>query len=360
MELAAMPDEKTDLNKFPPGGDADDIDEEEGLAAGDSSISLTLAPEHCGLRMDKVLSMRVPQYSRNRLQQWIEAGHVTVNGQPVPGKTTMLGDETIIVRPQTAPEEHAFKPEPMDLPIVHEDASIIVLDKPAGMAVHPSARYYHHTITQWLAANAIREDGIRPDLAHRLDRETSGVLVCARGVEATRALKKSFARREIEKSYIALVTGRFAKDVTTIDLPMRLTEDVKVIMEIHPDGYPSLTEVRVLRRGRITADQTEVTLLECRPKTGRQHQIRVHLKSIGHVIFGDATYGWKPDVRLATQPARVMLHAEHLVITHPKTGKELDLRAPLPADFAAQLTQLRQLVGREAKAQVAERVAKRR
>ena len=173
--------------------------------------------------------------------------------------------------------------------VIHDDAQLLVLDKPAGLAVHPSARYYKHTITQWLAANALGPDGVQPDLAHRLDRETSGVLVCGRGIASCRSLKYAFARRQISKSYLALTLGRVERDAFTIDLAMRLTEDVKVIMEIHPDGMPSSTEVSVLRRGFLRSDGQGVTMVECRPKTGRQHQIRVHLQAIGHSIIGDST-----------------------------------------------------------------------
>jgi 23S rRNA pseudouridine1911/1915/1917 synthase len=306
-------------------------------------VPFEVEQNYAGWRLDRYLQQKISRLSRARIQRLIRE-RLRSDTRPLKPSSLVRAGEKFVLLKDVDDETEPVVSGPVQ--ILHEDEQLIVLDKPAGLAVHPSARYYHHTITQWLIGNAIRADGIKPDLAHRLDRETSGVLVCGRGLETMRALKKSFARREIEKSYLALVIGRFEKEVVTIDLAMRLTEDVKVIMEIHPDGYPSETEARVLRRGRLKGDQAEVTLLECRPKTGRQHQIRVHLQALGHPIIGDKIYGGSverflrfcrgdqtDEDRIALRLPRHALHAWKLSMPHPKTRETIEFTAPLAPDL---------------------------
>jgi 23S rRNA pseudouridine1911/1915/1917 synthase len=331
MELAAMPDEKTDLNKFLPGGDADDIDEDEGLTAGDSPISLTLAPEHCGMRMDKVLSMLVPQYSRSRLQQWIEAGHVTVDGQPARGKDTMLGDETIVVQPQTAPEDQAFKPEPMTLPIVHEDASIIVLDKPAGLVVHPAAGNWSGTLLNGLLHHVPALAGVpRAGIVHRLDKETSGLMVVAKTLEAQTDLVRQLQARTVKREYLALVWGTPQISGRIEAAIGRHPRDrIKMAVSDHEGAKPAVTHYQRLATGVL--DGRPVSLVRCQLETGRTHQIRVHMQSIGFGLVGDQLYGKS---HLAPVFPRQALHAYRLGLAHPRSGKPREWKAALPKDMA--------------------------
>ncbi len=296
-----------------------------------------------GWRLDRYLQQKMRRLSRARIQQIIRQS-LRCDTRPLKPSSQVRGGLRFVLLKDVDDELEPEVSGPVR--ILHDDAHLLVLDKPAGLAVHPSARYYRHTITQWLSANACDEDGNRPDLAHRLDRETSGVLVCVRGADAARALKRSFERRDIHKTYLALASGHIERDSFTIDKPMRLTEDVKVIMEIHPEGLPSVTDVRVLRRGHIRSDGHPVTLVECRPKTGRQHQIRVHLLAIGHPILGDKIYsgdvdrflrfcaGEQTEVdRQALRIPRHALHAWKLSLLHPATGERQAFEAPLAPDL---------------------------
>jgi 23S rRNA pseudouridine1911/1915/1917 synthase len=334
MELAAMPDEKTDLNKFLSGAaadDTDDADDEESLSTGDSPIQLTLTPAHCGQRMDKVLSTLVPQYSRSRLQQWIEAGYVTVNGQPARGKDTMLGDETIIVHPQTAPEEQAFKPEPIALPIVHEDASIIVLDKPAGLVVHPAAGNWSGTLLNGLLHHVPALAGVpRAGIVHRLDKETSGLMVVAKTLEAQTDLVRQLQARTVKREYLALVWGTTQISGRVEAAIARHPRDrVKMAVSEQESAKPAVTHYQRLATG--TLDGKAVSLVRCQLETGRTHQIRVHMQSIGFALVGDQLYGKS---HLAGIFPRQALHAFQLGLAHPRSGKQREWKAALPKDMA--------------------------
>jgi len=332
MGLAAMPAENPDLNKFSPFTASDD--EEESLLAEDAPITLTLAPEHCGLRMDKVLSMLVSQYSRSRLQQWIEAGHVTVNGQPARGKTIMLGDETIMVHPQTNPEDQAFKPEPMDLPIVHEDASIIVLDKPAGLVVHPAAGNWSGTLLNGLLHHVPALAVVpRAGIVHRLDKETSGLMVVAKTLEAQTNLVRQLQARTVKREYLALVWGlpQISGRIEAA-IGRHPRDRIKMAVSEHESAKPAVTHYQRLATGSL--DGRPVSLLRCRLETGRTHQIRVHMQSIGFGLVGDPLYG-KPHLALAFP--RQALHAWRLGLMHPKSGKLCEWTASLPDDMSTLL-----------------------
>jgi 23S rRNA pseudouridine1911/1915/1917 synthase len=296
-----------------------------------------------GWRLDRYLQQKITRLSRVRIQRIIRE-RLRFEGRSLkPASQVRPGMRFFILKDV---EDEQEPPSSVPVRIIYDDAALLVLDKPAGLAVHPSARYYKHTITQWLSEHAVDANGQRPDLGHRLDRETSGVLICGRGIAATRALKYSFSRRETHKTYLAIAEGRIGPDAMTIDVPMRLTEDVKVIMEVHPDGMPSVTGIKVLARGSFRKGGAGVSLVECRPETGRQHQIRVHLKSIGHPIVGDKIYGGEveqflrfcrgeqteADRELLRLP-RHALHAWKLVLPHPVTRETLELEAPLAPDL---------------------------
>lgn len=326
-----MPAENPDLNKFPLTADDD---EEESLLAEGASIMLTLASEHCGLRMDKVLSMLVPQYSRSRLQQWIEAGHVTLNGQPARGKTIMLGDEAIVVHPQTSPEDHAFKSEPMDLPIVHEDASIIVLDKPAGLVVHPAAGNWSGTLLNGLLHHVPALAAVpRAGIVHRLDKETSGLMVVAKTLEAQTDLVRQLQARTVKREYLALVWGvpQISGRIEAA-IGRHPRDRIKMAVSEHESAKPAITHYQRLANGSL--DGRPVSLLRCQLETGRTHQIRVHMHSIGFGLVGDPLYG-KP--HLASAFPRQALHAWRLGLIHPKSGKPREWSASLPADMSTLL-----------------------
>ena len=299
-----------------------------------------------GWRLDRYLQQKLSRLSRARIQRLIRE-RLRCEARPLkPASAVRAGLKFCLIKDVNDEPEPEAK-EAID--ILLDDAHVIALNKPAGLAVHPSARYYRHTVTQWLADHACDSAGVRPDLAHRLDRETSGVLLCARGLDSARKLKHAFARRLVEKSYLALVVGRVEREgLFTIDTPLRLTEHVKVVMQTHPEGLPSLTQVRVVQRGTLRADGAGCTLVECLPKTGRQHQIRVHLASIGHPIVGDKIYGCPleqflrfcdggqtEDDRRQLRFDRHALHAWTLEFPHPATGERTRLTAPLATDLQA-------------------------
>lgn len=297
-----------------------------------------------GWRLDRYLQQKIPRLSRQKIQTLIRLRLECEGRRLKPASIVTAGLRFHLVKDVDDEKESDAKDH---VRVLHDDAELLVVDKPAKLAVHPSARYTKHTLTAWLAEHALGPDGVRPDLGHRLDRETSGVLVCGRGIVATRALKAAFANRKTEKTYLALCEGRVERDTQEITAPMRLTEKVKVVMEIHPDGMSSHTTVRVLRRGRL-ADGAGITLVECTPHTGRQHQIRVHLLSIGHPIIGDKIYGGGIDRFLrfcdgalteedvaALRIDRHALHAARLALPHPRTGERCVIEAPFPRDLQA-------------------------
>jgi 23S rRNA pseudouridine1911/1915/1917 synthase len=208
MGLAVMPTDTSILTKTLIEVEIEDGDEGEDGLIDLSPISLKLTDAECGERLDKVLSKLVPQYSRSRIQQWIEAGYVTMDGQPARGKATVLGDEDIIILPQAAPEEQAFKPESMDLSIVHEDATILVINKPSGLVVHPAAGNWSGTLLNGLLHHFPAIGGVpRAGIVHRLDKDTSGLMVVAKTLIAQTDLVRQLQARTVKREYLALVWG---------------------------------------------------------------------------------------------------------------------------------------------------------
>lgn len=232
---------------------------------------------------------------------------------------------------------------PLYFDVLHEDDAVLAIDKPAGLPVHPSATYHKNTLTYLLRQ---RYGPDAPQIAHRLDRETSGLLVCGRTREAERALKGDFENRRVQKRYVAIVRGRMPDDVGRIELPMdRAKEGLHILMEVTPEGegYPSVTRYRVLAR------RNDATLVALAPESGRQHQLRVHLSAIGFPIIGDKLYGpegvqtfldyietgMTDDLRARLGHDRQALHAFELQFTHPSSGLPTTLRAPLSDDLVA-------------------------
>ena len=292
------------------------------------------------LRADKALAIAFPEHSRTALQRAFDLGRVNLRGVAIKRDQAVAGGDVLEF---SFPDVVKMELKGVDIPldVLYEDKHMLAVNKAAGMIVHPGAATGEDTLVLALLSHCADSlSGIggveRPGLVHRLDKETTGVIVVAKSDKAHRALADQFATRTLKKEYLALVAGVPQLLSGTIDRAISRHPTHRHRMTIGEGGKPARTSwERVEIFGDIAA------LLRCQIFTGRTHQIRVHLKSLGHPILGDPLYGWKPDPRLAKQPERVMLHAEHLVIAHPISGKELDLRAPLPKDFQAMMKTLR-------------------
>ncbi len=296
-------------------------------------------------RADKILAQEFPEHSRVALQRAFDAGLVILNECAIKrGQNVSAGDVLSFKLPEVIGTD--LTPANIPLDILWEDQDIIALNKPAGMVVHPGAATGGDTLVHALLSHCAGSlSGVggveRPGIVHRLDRETSGVMLVAKNDPAHRGLSEQFASRTLQKEYLALMTGKPELLSGIIDKPIGRNQTQRHKMSV-------ADSVKNARNARTDWEVVESygdisTLVRCEIHTGRTHQIRVHLKSLGHIILGDVIYGWKPDVRLSTQPDRVMLHAEHLVFTHPSSGKRMDLRAPLPADMNGMITSLRKL-----------------
>ncbi len=301
---------------------------------------LVVAEGARAVRADRVLAAAFPEHSRTALQRAFDAGLVRRGGTVISRDTAVAGGDRLeFVLPGVAPTD--LKPADIPLDVLYEDRHLLAVNKASGMIVHPGAATGEDTLVHALLSHCAGTlSGIggveRPGIVHRLDKETTGVIVVAKTDQAHRALADQFATRTLTKEYVALVSGVPQLLSGTIDRAIGRHPVHRHRMTVGEGGKPARTDwERAETFGDLAA------LVRCRIFTGRTHQIRVHLKSLGHPILGDALYGWKPEPRLKEQPARVMLHAEHLVLMHPATGRELDLRAPLPEDFSKVIRALR-------------------
>jgi 23S rRNA pseudouridine1911/1915/1917 synthase len=294
-------------------------------------ITLHLTPAVCGVRLDKVLSSLVTQYSRSRMQQWIEGGHVLVDGVVARTKMTAFGDETIVITPQAAPEDEAFRPEPMALDIVHEDAAIIVINKPAGLVVHPAAGNWSGTLLNGLLHHYPPLAGVpRAGIVHRLDKDTSGLMVVAKSLTAHTDLVRQLQARTVKRQYLAMVWGTPQLNGTVDAAMARHARDrIKMAVSESLSAKSAITHYERLATGLI--DRKAVSLMRCRLETGRTHQIRVHMQSLGFALVGDALYG---KAHLMTIFPRQALHACRLGLVHPESGEPCEWMVDLPPDFA--------------------------
>ncbi|WP_229207626.1 MULTISPECIES: RluA family pseudouridine synthase [unclassified Duganella] len=312
--------------------DGDFGDDEDGLAP----IELQLVPEHCGQRLDKVISGLVPQFSRGRLQTWITDGFVSVDGKPAKStKDTVYGDEKVIILPQPEPEDEAFKPEPMELNIVFEDEHLIVVNKPAGLVVHPGAGNWSGTLLNGLLHHSPQLSGVpRAGIVHRLDKDTSGLMVVGKTLAAQTDLVRQLAARTVKREYFAVVWGT-PRISGTIDAAMgRHPRDrVKMAVSTGMGSKPAITHYQLISSGKL-GEGRPVSLVQCRLETGRTHQIRVHMQSIGFPLVGDTVYGKQ---HLADYFPRQALQARRLGLVHPATGEQCEWLVPLADDFAALL-----------------------
>ncbi|MSU23057.1 MAG: RluA family pseudouridine synthase [Opitutus sp.] len=309
------------------------------------------------LRADKALALAFPDHSRTALQRAFDSGLVTLRGVAIKRDQDVTGGDALEF---ALPETKAATLRAVDIPldVLFEDKHLLVVNKAAGMVVHPGAATGEDTLVHALLAHCAGSlSGIggveRPGIVHRLDRETTGLIIVAKNDKTHRGLAEQFSARTVGKEYLALVAGAPALLSGSIKKAIGRNQQHRhkmIIVDEDEDdekhGKDAHTDWQVVERFGDVA-----TLMRCTIHTGRTHQIRVHMKSLGHILLGDEVYGWKPDARLPRPPERVMLHAEHLVIKHPITRKALDLRAPLPADFVEQIAQLKKIAVAAAKAQ---------
>ncbi|MEC5215635.1 23S rRNA pseudouridine1911/1915/1917 synthase [Actimicrobium sp. GrIS 1.19] len=311
-----------------------DSDDQEDFQAGlpvMAPITLDLTPGDCGERLDKVVGRLVPQFSRSRMQQWIDDGFVTVDGKVGRTRMTVYGDEHIVILPQAAPEDTAFAPEQMALDIVFEDDAIIVINKPAGLVVHPGAGNWSGTLLNGLLHYLPALTGVpRAGIVHRLDKDTSGLMVVAKTLEVHTDLVRQLAARSVHREYLALVWGT-PNLSGTIDAAMgRHPRDrIKMAVLESMTAKPAITHFERLASGML--DRRPVSLMRCRLETGRTHQIRVHMQSIGFGLVGDSLYG---KAHLAPVFHRQALQACRLGLVHPVSGEDVEWHVALAADFA--------------------------
>ena len=315
---------------LPTDTDLDELDELSAYTPDLAPLRLNLTAEDCGERLDKAMARHLPQYSRSRLQQWIESGHVTLNGKTVVGKAIVAGDEDILIQPQLVPEDTAFTAEPIALDIVHEDAQILVINKPAGLVVHPAAGNWSGTLLNGLLHHyppILRVP--RAGIVHRLDKDTSGLLVVAKTLEAHTSLVRQLQERTVHREYLALVWGA-ARIRGRVDAAIGRHPRDRLKMAVLETGNakPAVTHFERIADGQL--DHHRVSLIRCELETGRTHQIRVHLQSIGFPLVGDTVYGKQ---HLSQFFHRQALHAFRLGLVHPQTGKACEWEAPLPEDF---------------------------
>jgi len=307
-------------------------DREDYSASG--TFDLRVPDQGLGARLDQVLANALPQHSRNRLQAWIKEGRVRVDGKPeTESKKKMHGGERVIVDLQPEPAVLAEQAEDIPLRIVFEDDSLLVIDKPAGLVVHPGSGNWSGTLMNALLHHVPGIDAVpRAGIVHRLDKETSGLLVVAKTLEAQTDLVRQLQARTVKRQYLALASG-VIRQAGTIDEPIARHPVQRIKMAVVRSGKPAVTHYRVLERF------AQATLLECSLETGRTHQIRVHLAHLGHPLLGDPVYGRA--VRHLPAFARQALHAMRLGLKHPRTGEAMQWEVPMPADMQSLLESLR-------------------
>lgn len=301
-------------------------------------MTLAASASDAGKRLDVFLQERMGEYSRSRLQEWIRAGRVRVDGAAGRPSRRLRGGESVDVEPA---ELRPLRAEPEEIPlrILYEDEDVIAVDKPAGMVVHAGAGAHSGTLVNALLHHfgALSQLGgeLRPGIVHRLDRYTSGVLLVARSDSAHRKLAEQFAARTVEKVYLALVHGKVKGEQGRIDKPISRDPARRVRMTARRGtGRAAITEYKVVRRFG------QFTLLEVRIKTGRTHQIRAHFASLGHPVAGDRVYGAPAQVEGLPPLGRFFLHAYRVGFAQPASGVRVTVESPLPPELEAWMRSL--------------------
>jgi 23S rRNA pseudouridine1911/1915/1917 synthase len=306
-------------------------------------LHATIPPAAAGRRLDQVLAELFPDYSRSRLQTWIRAGQVRIDGRPGRPRDPVAGGEEVVVEAAAAADTR-WLAEALPLQVVYQDRDLLVIDKPAGLVTHPAAGNWSGTLVNGLLHLAPELAALpRAGIVHRLDKETSGLLVVARTLQAHQALVAALARRDVRREYLAVVHG-VPTGGGSVDAPIGRHPVERTRMAVVAGGRPAVTHYRVAERFRANA------LLDVRLETGRTHQIRVHLAHVRHPLVGDPAYGGRPRLPRGATPElrallqgfpRLALHAARLALAHPRSGEPLAWEAPLPADLAGLLAALR-------------------
>ena len=295
---------------------------------------LTAATEHAGIRLDAFLSAD-GALTRSQAARLIAEGRVRVNGRPAAKSARLSGGETVTMD-VPAPRETALTPQDIPLDVVYEDDDVVVVNKPTGLVVHPAPGHPDGTLVNALLHHCGDSlSGIggekRPGIVHRIDRDTSGLIIAAKNDAAHLALSAQLKDHSLSRTYECLVTGNMKQDSGTVDAPIDRNPADRKKMAVVPTGRRAVTHWEVVAR------YPGVTHLRCRLETGRTHQIRVHMAYIGHPILGDTVYGAKKPVPGLTGQC---LHATGLRFVHPRTGEPVELRCPLPPEFTAMLQKL--------------------
>ena len=297
--------------------------------------TLTATTEDAGTRLDSFLAGRLEGVTRSAAARLIESGCVTVDSRPAGKSVRMTGGETVCVLLPEAEEPEA-RPQDIPLDVVYEDRDVIVVNKPVGMVVHPAPGHADGTLVNALLHHCAGDlSGIggqlRPGIVHRIDRDTSGLIIAAKNDAAHLALSAQLKDHSLSRTYECLVTGNMKQDSGTVDAPIGRSSADRKKMAVVPTGRRAVTHWEVVAR------YPGVTHLRCRMETGRTHQIRVHMAYIGHPILGDTVYGAKKPVPGLTGQC---LHATGLRFIHPRTGEPVELHCPLPPEFTAMLQKL--------------------
>lgn len=307
-----------------------------------SCVNLVIPVEMAGLRLDAALAKLLPDYSRSRLSEWIKDNKVTVNNQLAKPKDKLIGGEHLRVEIQESNENLAFTPEPMDLDIIYEDDSVMVLNKPAGLVVHPAAGNWTGTLLNGLLAHCETLSHVpRAGIVHRLDKDTSGLMVVAKTLPAQNHLVQQLQARTVKRIYRAVCNGIVPFDGKIETLIGRDPHNRLKMAVVKFGGKEAITHVKVLERYHTHS------YIECALETGRTHQIRVHMKEANHPLAGDAVYGNPRHAcsetvkNVVKQLNRQALHAYRLSFIHPQTEELLSFEAPLPEDIYHLLSVLR-------------------
>ena len=294
-------------------------------------LKLTIDSAMTG-RIDKELAHHLADISRSQLQKWIEDGNVTVNGEKVKPKYKLAVGDRVVVQPEK-PQKIDLEPENIPLDIVYEDDDVIVVNKPQGMVVHPAPGHPNHTLVNALLYHSplsTINGEFRPGIVHRIDKDTSGLLMIAKNDLGHRSLAAQLKAKTNEREYVALVHGVIKEERGTIDAPLGRSKKDRKKQAVVEDGRHAVTHFKVLERFQ------HYTLVSCRLETGRTHQIRVHMKYIGHPLAGDPLYGPRK-----TLPGNGQyLHARLLGFKHPRTGKQMTFTSPLPEYFQKMIDHL--------------------
>ena len=302
------------------------LDAEDRNDEPERRCALVATADH-GQRLDKLLARLAPEFSRSHLQGLVEAGHVRLDGQPCTHNARRLrGGQRVEVTLVPTAESQAYKPQVLALNILHEDADVLVIDKPAGLVVHPAAGHWSGTLLNGLLAHHAGAARLpRAGIVHRLDKDTSGVMVVGKSLAAVTALVRDIAARVVQREYLALAWGEVAPARQRIDAPIGRDPTQRTRMAVVASGRPAQTDVERLAVGQ------GCSALRCQLHTGRTHQIRVHLAWLKHPLVADPLYGGRPALGLQRQA----LHATRLAFEHPVTRRDLVVECPPPADFAA-------------------------